>query len=170
MLRQVKDTLSSQDKCKIEEFFASNGLLIEIIRTENYLHFFIQFLGLFVIRGTSALIVTSLIFCLNQWRLRENFFNVQIFVITLKCFLTIPLTFGSLVHNLTEVTSVKLVFCKYVMSFETLTKVDQLTEIVRFVQVLSFSGKLSIYRSLFQESLKVFRSLQKSLEVLSRSY
>ena len=32
----------------------------------------------------------------------------------------------------TEVTSVKLVLFKYVMSFETLTKVDQLTEIVRF--------------------------------------
>ena len=34
--------------------------------------------------------------------------------------------------NKTEVTSVKLVLFKYVMSFETLTKVDQLTEIVRF--------------------------------------
>ena len=32
----------------------------------------------------------------------------------------------------TEVTSVKLVLFKYVMSFETLTKVDQLTEILRF--------------------------------------
>ena len=32
----------------------------------------------------------------------------------------------------TEVTSVKLVLFKYVMSFETLTKVDWLTEIVRF--------------------------------------
>ena len=40
------------------------------------------------------------------------------------------------VHNLsnnkTEVTSVMLVLFKYVMFFETLTKVDQLTEIVRF--------------------------------------
>ena len=34
--------------------------------------------------------------------------------------------------NKTEVTSVKLVLFKYVMSFETLTKVDQLTEILRF--------------------------------------
>ena len=34
--------------------------------------------------------------------------------------------------NKTEVTSVKLVLCKYVMSFDTLTKVDQLTEILRF--------------------------------------
>ena len=34
--------------------------------------------------------------------------------------------------NKTEVTSVKLVLFKYVMSFETLTKVDQLTDIVRF--------------------------------------
>ena len=31
----------------------------------------------------------------------------------------------------TEVTSVKLVLFKYVMSFETLTQVDQLTEILR---------------------------------------
>ena len=35
-------------------------------------------------------------------------------------------------NNKTEVTSVKLVLFKYVMSFETLTKVDQLTEILRF--------------------------------------
>ena len=35
-------------------------------------------------------------------------------------------------YNKTEVTSVKLVLFKSVMSFETLTKVDQLTEIVRF--------------------------------------
>ena len=35
-------------------------------------------------------------------------------------------------QNKTEVTSVKLVLFKSVMSFETLTKVDQLTEIVRF--------------------------------------
>ena len=34
-------------------------------------------------------------------------------------------------ENKTEVTSVKLVLFMYVMSFETLTKVDQLTEIVR---------------------------------------
>ena len=33
--------------------------------------------------------------------------------------------------NKTEVTSVKLVLFKSVMSFETLTKVDQLAEIVR---------------------------------------
>ena len=37
-----------------------------------------------------------------------------------------------MLKNKTEVTSVKLVLFKYVMSFETLTKVDQLTEIVRF--------------------------------------
>ena len=36
------------------------------------------------------------------------------------------------IFNQTEVTSVKLVLFKSVMSFETLTKVDQLTEIVRF--------------------------------------
>ena len=35
-------------------------------------------------------------------------------------------------RNKTEVTSDKLVFFKYLMSFETLTKVDQLTEILRF--------------------------------------
>ena len=35
-------------------------------------------------------------------------------------------------ENKTEVTSVKLVLFKYVMLFETLTKVDQLTEILRF--------------------------------------
>ena len=35
-------------------------------------------------------------------------------------------------RNKTEVTSVKLVLFKYVMSFETLTKVDQLTDILRF--------------------------------------
>ena len=34
-------------------------------------------------------------------------------------------------YNQTEVTSVKFVFFKYVMSFETLTKVDWLKEIVR---------------------------------------
>ena len=34
--------------------------------------------------------------------------------------------------NETEVTSVKLVLFKYVMSFETLTKMDGLTEILRF--------------------------------------
>ena len=34
--------------------------------------------------------------------------------------------------NKTEFTSVKLVLFKYVMSFETLKKVDQLTEILRF--------------------------------------
>ena len=34
--------------------------------------------------------------------------------------------------NKNEVTSVKLVLFKYVMSFETLTKVDQLTEVVKF--------------------------------------
>ena len=34
--------------------------------------------------------------------------------------------------NQTEVISVKLVLFKYVVSFETLTKVDQLAEIVRF--------------------------------------
>ena len=34
--------------------------------------------------------------------------------------------------NQTEVISVKLVLFKYVMSFETLTKVDQLTEILWF--------------------------------------
>ena len=34
--------------------------------------------------------------------------------------------------NKTKVTSVKLVLFKYVMLFETLTKVDQLTDIVRF--------------------------------------
>ena len=39
--------------------------------------------------------------------------------------------------NKTEVTSVKLVLFKYVMSFETLTKVDRLIEFVRFGQVLS---------------------------------
>ena len=33
--------------------------------------------------------------------------------------------------NQTEVTSVKLVLSKYVKSFEILTKVDQLSEIVR---------------------------------------
>ena len=33
--------------------------------------------------------------------------------------------------NQTEVTSVKLVFFKYMMSFETWTKVDQLKEIIR---------------------------------------
>ena len=33
--------------------------------------------------------------------------------------------------NKTEVTSVKLILFKYVMSFETLRKVDQLTEIVK---------------------------------------
>ena len=37
-----------------------------------------------------------------------------------------------IVRNKTEVNSVKLVLFKYVMSFETLTKVDQLTEILRF--------------------------------------
>ena len=31
-------------------------------------------------------------------------------------------------YNQTEVTSVKFVFFKYVMSYETLKKVDQLTE------------------------------------------
>ena len=36
------------------------------------------------------------------------------------------------VFNKTEVTSVKLVLFKCVMSFDTLTKVDQLTEILRF--------------------------------------
>ena len=36
-----------------------------------------------------------------------------------------------LIANKTEVTSVKLVLFKSVMSFETLTKVDRLTEIVR---------------------------------------
>ena len=35
-------------------------------------------------------------------------------------------------ENKTEVTSVKLVLFKYVMLFETLTKVDQLTDILRF--------------------------------------
>ena len=35
-------------------------------------------------------------------------------------------------NNKTEVTSVKLVLLQYVMSFETLTKVDQLKEIVKF--------------------------------------
>ena len=35
-------------------------------------------------------------------------------------------------NNKTEVTSVKLVLFKYVMLFETMTKVDQLTEILRF--------------------------------------
>ena len=44
--------------------------------------------------------------------------------------------------NKTEVTSVKLVLFKFAMSFETLTKVDQLREIIRFGQVLSQSGKL----------------------------
>ena len=34
--------------------------------------------------------------------------------------------------NKTDVISVKLVLFKYVMSFETLTKVDQLTDILRF--------------------------------------
>ena len=43
----------------------------------------------------------------------------------------------SLNKNQTEVTSVKLIFFKYVMSFETLTKVDQLKEIVQFSYVLS---------------------------------
>ena len=38
---------------------------------------------------------------------------------------------GEVKDNKTEVTSVKLVFFKSVMSFETLTKVDRLTEIVR---------------------------------------
>ena len=33
-------------------------------------------------------------------------------------------------QNKTEVTSVKLVLFKYVMSFDTLTKVDQLTTMV----------------------------------------
>ena len=37
-----------------------------------------------------------------------------------------------IVRNKTEVNSVKLVLFKYVMSFDTLTKVDQLTEILRF--------------------------------------
>ena len=37
-----------------------------------------------------------------------------------------------IVRNKTEVNSVKLVLFKYVMSFDTLTKVDQLTEIVWF--------------------------------------
>ena len=36
-----------------------------------------------------------------------------------------------IVRNKTEVNSVKLVLFKYVMSFETLTKVDRLAEIVR---------------------------------------
>ena len=40
-------------------------------------------------------------------------------------------------ENKTEVTSVKLVLFKYVMSFETLTKVDRLTEIVRIRPGLS---------------------------------
>ena len=47
------------------------------------------------------------------------------------------LTIINIKINKTEVTSVKLVLFKYVMSFETLTKVDQLTEIFRFCYVLS---------------------------------
>ena len=39
--------------------------------------------------------------------------------------------------NKTEVTSVKLVLFKFLMSFETLTKLDQLTEILMFGKVLS---------------------------------
>ena len=37
-----------------------------------------------------------------------------------------------LTSNKTEVTSVKLVLLKFVMLFDSLTKVDQLSEIVRF--------------------------------------
>ena len=46
-------------------------------------------------------------------------------------------------QNKTEVTSVKLVLFKYVMSFETLTKVDQLTEIFSIQVWLSFKSKNS---------------------------
>ena len=46
----------------------------------------------------------------------------------------LPLYKGNNKINKTEVTSVKLVLFKYVMSFETLTKVDQLTEILSFVK------------------------------------
>ena len=42
----------------------------------------------------------------------------------------LPMLF--VMYNKTEVTSVKLVLFKYVMSFETLTKVDRLKEIVSF--------------------------------------
>ena len=44
-------------------------------------------------------------------------------------------------NNKTEVTSVKLVLFKYVMSFEILTKVDQLTENLWFL--LGFKPKNS---------------------------
>ena len=51
---------------------------------------------------------------------------------TRKCLTTKETLRQEDIENKTEVTSVKLVLFKYVMSFETLTKVDQLTEIVRF--------------------------------------
>ena len=45
---------------------------------------------------------------------------------------SVDLTNNKAKANKTEVTTVKLVLFKYVMSFETLTKVDQLTKILRF--------------------------------------
>ena len=50
----------------------------------------------------------------------------------LQFFLMSPLRGELIYRNNKKVTSVKLVLFKYVMSFETLTKVDQLTEIVGF--------------------------------------
>ena len=49
--------------------------------------------------------------------------------------ITIASNSTKFLFNKTKVTSVKLVLFKYVMSFEPLTKVDRLTEIIRFGQV-----------------------------------
>ena len=76
-------------------------------------------------------------FTLNQKLLRHFLKNFLLLIL----FLNLYLFFLNFWHclalwlklklNKTEVTSVKLVLFKSVMSFETLTKVDRLTEIVR---------------------------------------
>ena len=61
------------------------------------------------------------IICLFPWELVEQKEMLNAILVLLKT-----------KNNKTEVTNVKLVLFKYVMSFETLTKVDQVTEILRF--------------------------------------
>ena len=57
---------------------------------------------------------------------QNNFWNKSI-LMKIKEWYHVYLT-----SNKTEVTSVKLVLLKFVMLFDSLTKVDQLSEIVRF--------------------------------------
>ena len=68
------------------------------------------------------------LFCLVPKEGMELYNSQQRIHYSLKCISNVMFEKG----NKTEVTSVKLVLFKYVMSFETLTKVDQLTEILRF--------------------------------------